>query len=136
MFEILKALLALAMLAALSGCGAGAHGLATVTGQVLLDGKPLTSGSVNTVPDQGRGARGEIDGQGRFTLDSGDLGAGAVVGTHRVAVVAVERQENPTPESLMRLLVPKRYTNPETSGLVIEVEPGKVNQVTLELSSK
>lgn len=125
------------MLVAVGGCGGGAHGLAEVTGQVFLDGKPLTVGSVITLPDHGRGARGAIDSQGRFTLDSGELGTGASMGIHHVAVVAYEGSGEFNPEGPPRkMLVPQRYTHPESSGLVIDVEPGKVNEVILELSSK
>ena len=132
-----KALAAVMILVALCGCGGGGNGLAEVTGQVLLDGKPLTVGTVITLPDHGRGAQGAIDSQGRFTLDSGELGSGASVGVHRVAVAAYEGPAEFNPEGPPRKsLVPRHYTNPETSGLVIDVEPGKVNEVVLELSSK
>ncbi len=122
--------------ALLCGCGGSDHGLVDVSGQVLLDGQPLTTGSVVTLPSQGRGAEGQIDSQGRFTLSSGDLGQGATVGVHHVAVVAVEETEGFSPEAPVKLLVPKKYTNPSTSGLKIDVQPGQDNDVTLELSSE
>ena len=83
-----------------------------------------------------RGARGEIDPEGRFTLSTGDLGAGAVAGRHAVAVVAMEGAAGADPEAPRKLLVPQRYTAPETSKLAIDVTPGQENQVTLELTSK
>lgn len=119
-----------------SGCSGGGDGLASVKGQVLLDGKPLTAGVVVTMPEKGRGARGEIDSAGRFVLTSGELGAGATIGTHRAAVIAVEESATFNPEAPRKLLVPQRYSVAETSGLVIQVESGKVNEAVLNLSSR
>lgn len=121
--------------AVICGCGSSGHELVAVSGRVLLDGQPLTTGTVVTLPDHGRGAEGQIDSEGRFTLSSGDLGPGATAGVHHVAVVAVEKTEGFSPEAPVKLLVPKIYTNPVTSGLKIDVQPGQDNDVTLELSS-
>ena len=121
--------------AATIGCGGGDDGFASVEGVVLLDGKPLTSGMVTTLPMKGRGSQGRIDGEGNFRLTSGDLGTGAQVGQHRVAVMAVENEGSFSPEKPKKLLVPYKYTTAETSGLMIEVKPGTNNEITLELNS-
>ncbi len=123
-------------MAILAGCGDSGPELGQVTGQVTLDGKPLTSGTVTTVPLKGRGARGAIDSEGYFTLESGDLGSGAVVGTHRVAVIAVEETAWQGPETPKKLLVPQRYTNSDTSRLQIEVKPGSNDGVKLQLTTE
>lgn len=120
----------------LVGCGGGTDKLADVRGQVILDGKPLTKGSVTTLPKQGRGATGKIDSEGWFTLSSGDLGRGATVGKHQVAVFVVEDVTGINPEAPRKLLIPRKYTVAEASGLVIDVEAGKSNEVVLQLSSQ
>jgi len=131
-----KAIAALIALAAVTGCGKQTDESVPVSGRVLLDGKPLTTGTVITTPESGPGARGQIDRDGWFTLATGDLGQGASVGVHRVAVVAVEETKDFSPEAPRKLLVPQRYTNPTTSHLEIDVQPGQANEVVLELSSK
>jgi hypothetical protein len=103
---------------------------------VLLDGQLLTGGVVTTLPERGRGARGEIDSQGRFTLSSGDLGEGATLGTHRVAVVAVDETGEFRPEAPKKLITPEKYATAETSGLSIDVRPGNNSDVVLRLNSK
>jgi hypothetical protein len=118
------------------GCGGSPSNLVEVGGKVLIDGKPLTTGRVNTLPANGRGAQGAINSEGEFTLSSGDLGPGALIGTHHVAVIAVEETTNFSPEAPQRSLIPQRYARPETSGLTIDVKADEPNEVVLELTSK
>ncbi|WP_428306932.1 hypothetical protein [Lacipirellula sp.] len=116
------------------GCGGSGPSLAPVSGKVLLDGQPLTTGQVLTQPTAGRGANGAIQSDGTFTLSSGRE-PGAMVGTHQVAVVAYEVGASTSPEAPQgKLLVPQRYTSAENSGLTIEVSSGE-NTPTLELTS-
>jgi hypothetical protein len=119
------------------GC-AGASGpeLAPVKGRVVLDGQPLAKGTITTIPPQGRGARAEIGPDGTFELSTGELGLGAVVGLHRVGVVATESSDPGNPEATTKFLAPPQYANPESSGLTIDVKPEGSGEVTLELSSK
>lgn len=128
-------LLSCVLIAAI-GCAEKGPELTEVTGQVLIDGKPLTTGSVVTLPTQGRGARGTIDTQGNFTLSTSNMGVGAAPGKHQVAVIAMEESNNPSPEAPRRSLIPQKYSSAETSGLFIEVTPGEMKPVKLELSSQ
>jgi len=106
-----------------------------VQGKVTLDGKPLASGMVGTLPPAGRGSSGKIE-NGEFELSTFGKNDGALVGTHKVAVVARENSQGAGPEAKAgKLLIPERYTNPETSGLTIDVKSG-VNTPTLELKSQ
>ncbi len=135
-----KLLLPLILLVTLCGCGDGRPQLAPVTGQVLLDGKPLTFGGVMFQPDKGQPATGVIGADGKFQLSTFDPGDGAAVGRNRVRVTCYEGQkaaaENPDAEmALGRLLIPTKYTSIDTSGIVVEVDSsGK--EVTIELSSR
>ena len=116
------------------GCGGSGPTLAPVKGKVLLDGQPLTTGTVSTQPVAGRGANGVIQSDGTFTLSSGRE-PGALVGTHQVAVVAYEGAASSSPEAPQgKLLTPQRYATAATSGLSLEVTSGE-NTPTLELTS-
>jgi hypothetical protein len=119
------------------GCGGDGLELVPVKGTVLLNDKPLTTGSVTTLPPTGRGAYGAIQPDGSFELTSGRE-PGAVIGTHKVAVLAMEGEASQGAETPAgppnKSLVPARYNNPQTSQLTIEVVDGK-NAPVLKLVS-
>jgi hypothetical protein len=118
------------------GCGPKRPSMASVKGKVLLNGQPMTMGSVGTVPAAGRGAHGDIQADGTFELHTYGAHDGALIGTHKVGVVAYDMSGGKSPESEYgKLTIPKRYTNYETSGLTIDVKEGEVNTPTLELKS-
>lgn len=118
------------------GCGPQRPAIAPVHGKVFIDDRPLTQGRVVAVPSSGRGANGIIQSDGSFQLSTYGKNDGALVGTHKVAVVAYEGAGAGGPESsLGKLLVPQRYINPETSGLTIEVASGDDNAPVLKLQS-
>lgn len=133
----LAATLALAAFGSL-GCGGEGPALVPVKGKVLLNGQPLTTGNVTTMPPSGRGAFGPIQSDGTFELTSGRE-AGALVGLHKVAVVAVEGEAFQGAEAPAtgpaKSLVPQRYNNPETSKLTIEVKADGENAPVLELTT-
>jgi hypothetical protein len=105
-----------------------------VHGLVTLENKPMAAGNIVTLPSAGRGARGVIK-DGKFELGTVGTNDGAVIGTHKIAVVAREPSQGVGAEAAAgKLLIPERYTNPGTSGLTIDVKPGD-NPVTLELKS-
>lgn len=118
------------------GCGRPGSTVAPVNGRVLLDGQPLTQGRVVTAPSAGRGASGVIQPDGSFELRTSDGLIGALIGTHKVAVVAYEGTGASGPEANYgKLLVPQRYVTPETSGLEIEVKADGDNAPVLKLTS-
>ncbi|WP_146452857.1 hypothetical protein [Bythopirellula polymerisocia] len=109
---------------------------APVTGIVSLDGKPITQGKVTFVPDNGPAAIGMIDSTGRYVLATdrqGKGGDGAMVGHHRIRVIA---RSNMEPGAFSVSLIPDKYVEFAKSGLTAEVESGKENQIDLELFSK
>jgi hypothetical protein len=125
----------LVLTVACAGCGSKSSA-GTVRGKVLLDDKPLATGTVVTLPSSGRGARGTIS-NGDFELGTTGDRDGAVVGTHKVAIVAREPSQGVGAEATPgKLLVPQRYTDPEASGLTIEVKAGEVATPTLKLTSQ
>ena len=104
---------------------------------MLLDDRPLRSGTIITTPERGRGAQGTIDESGHFKLQTRGFGDGAVVGTHQIAVI-VTTDGGPAatnPEAEIKFAIPSRYTQADSSGLKINVLPNQENEVTLRLAS-
>ena len=128
-------------LLAVAGCG-GSNQAETrkISGTVTLDGRPLTQGYVLFVPDKGLAAKGPIQSDGGYTLGTYGSADGAVLGTHRVAVVCREEAppvqdkdlgiEIPRPG---RSLIPDRYSDTATSGLTFEVTPDGPNTFDIQL---
>lgn len=131
----LVAALALPLLS-LPGCGDEAVELVPVKGKVLLNGQPLTIGSITTTPPTGRGAYAPIGPDGTFELTSGRE-PGAVPGVHKVAVVATEGagfQGAEAPATTGKSLVPAHYNNADSSELTIDVKADGDNSPVLELT--
>ena len=117
------------------GCGADQPEMGRVRGKVTLGGVPLTSGSVISYPESGRGASGAIQSDGTFELETNEYGKGAVVGKHRLTVLAYNGDPTAAFESdQVRLAVPHKYTQPDSSGLSVVVSAGKEELVTLALA--
>ena len=112
----------------LAGCSFGPNRV-PVSGQVLIDGEPLTTGTVMVAPSGDRAAFGEIDANGRFVLTTEEEGDGCVTGTHRVTVTATEiLNANET-----RLLVPGIYSDLAASDLTVTIE-GPTEDLLIELT--
>lgn len=112
--------------------------LATVTGSVTLDGKPLSQGIVMFAPDARRGGAGPtgegvIDATGRYRITT-IRKPGAVVGAHRVAVVAIADLD-PSQAGDKPRAVPAIYARPETSGLTCDVQAGIRNTFDIAMVS-
>jgi hypothetical protein len=124
----------------LAGCGQNSETLIPVTGKVLYRGVPLNTGTIVFTPDTQRGGRGsaataEIQKDGSYRLRT-EQGEGAPAGWHRVTVQAFEMPLVELPKEhvlIPRSLIPEKYRDPELSGLVREVKPGKENQIDLDL---
>ena len=121
----------------LLGCGRGYElPTAPVSGKVLVDGQPVTKGQVIFAPEGGRAATGILGPDGTFTLSTYRPNDGAVVGKHTVTVISAERAADADPEDIdapMRWLVPRRYSDPGTSGLEFEVKAEGSNQANFDL---
>ena len=132
-----------------AGCNKGPRTV-PVVGTVTLDGKPVEGAAVTFVPTaEGQPAMSITDAQGKFTLSTGTA-AGAVPGTYAVTVVKMKEdaeaseEGDPESEGLMGeenievdsdlYVVPQKYSDPETSGLTVEVKPG-MEPVNLDLTS-
>ncbi|MCS7306512.1 MAG: carboxypeptidase-like regulatory domain-containing protein [Thermoguttaceae bacterium] len=123
------------VLACLAGCGKKEN-LVSVSGTVLLDGKPLNGAVVTFHPVKG-GPTGhaKTDASGRFTVMTGTLG-GIKPGEYIVTVQKTEeltRTDPLAPEKPPALLTPVKYANVKTSPLKYTAPGGPAN---FELSSK
>ena len=138
-------------LALMLGCGDGiedAPSLVPATGTVTYNGKPLANATVTLLSTTGgRIAVGQSDAGGAFILTT-DGKDGAVPGSHKVSVVAIEGGTGPqsAPEegseayekmmsgegSQAKSLIPEKYNSAESSGLTATISAG-AGQITLEL---
>jgi hypothetical protein len=100
-----------------SGCGDERPERVEVSGQVLIDGQPLTVGNVKFIPTGSRPSSGKLDGEGKFTLTCYDGGDGVVPGKHRVQISAMEVIS----ASKVRWLAPPKYADFRTSELEFEI---------------
>jgi hypothetical protein len=102
-----------------------------VSGKVLIDGEPLTYGAVVFSPEGGRQSSGIIDNAGHFTLTCFEPGDGALVGKHRIQVLACD-SVNPT---TTKWYAPKKYADRRSSELVQEIK-GPTDSVEINLTWK
>ena len=120
-------------------CGCSKQGrmeTAPVSGKVTYRGKAVPTGTVMFVPGEGPAATGEIGSDGSYKLTTFSTGDGAVIGTHKVTITALQGMGDALPEQRSATpppLVPAKYLNGETSGLVAEVKPKTKNEMNFDL---
>ena len=101
----------------LCGCGDGRPDRVLVSGQVLIDGEPLTYGFIRFVPQGGRPAGGKLSDEGRFTLSCYDKNDGITPGKHRVEVDGSEWLS----DRERKWHAPPKYFRYNTSDLIQEI---------------
>lgn len=121
------AILMAAVLTTLAGCGRSdslpVYQVYEVKGQVLLaDGKPLNGGWIYFVPrgDLPVTPSGVIGSDGTFSLSTGGSGEGAPAGDYKIRVETPQLPP-PVPRSKKKPVIPVRYNDEDSSGLVITV---------------
>jgi hypothetical protein len=101
------------------GCSDGLPKRVPVSGKVLIDGKPVTSGNIRMTPVAGgRMSAAQISGDGGFTMTTFKIGDGCVLGKHVVTIYSYEDIN----ETTRRWHVPKSYSMPAKSGLAADIE--------------
>ncbi|MEX2310781.1 MAG: hypothetical protein WD738_24650 [Pirellulales bacterium] len=117
---VLHALLFLFALCA--GCGQKAEERVPVAGVVLIDGQPLTGGTIRFVPEVGRPASSKIMADGSFDLATESVNrsskTGVLLGNYRVQVSASKIVDDVT----IRWHAPERYADFRTSGLGVTID--------------
>ncbi len=122
---------------AILGCGQE-EPLTPVHGQVFFHGKPLPGGTIVFTPDAERGGHGplaysEIGDDGRFSLRTGDK-LGTSPGWYRVTIAPPARAVVPGQAIVPpRVELPRKYSDPEQSGLLREIQPGKSGEQDFHL---
>lgn len=123
----------LAFLVGLTGCGSGRQ---PVHGRVVYeDGSPLTEGSVVGELTEGErkvNARGNVQSDGSFQWGTEKPGDGAAPGKYRVVVLTRELGEGERAKGMLPA-VDEKFAKFETSGITIEVKPGK-NELPITVS--
>jgi hypothetical protein len=132
--------LVLQLALSIPGCGGNAQysgPVYPVTGKVLLsDGKPLTDGMIQFIPDSGGFlASGKIGADGTFTLTSLDKREGAAPGTYKVRIQPSLAMTAPKAKRTPPLPFNARYTDDDgDTGLTatIKAEPNNLEPFRLE----
>ncbi len=143
-----KVLVTAALAAAIlmtAGCDSGPE-MVPVRGQVFYRDKPLTFGAVMLQSPQGQPATAIIQPDGTFVLTTHDSEDGVVLGKQKVRITCYESQQpdsQKTPSSqraepmgLGASLIPKKYTSYASSGLVVDIEPGRTEPLLFHLEDK
>jgi hypothetical protein len=140
--SLILPLMLVVVAATMFGCGKRGRELAPISGKVIYRGKPLQFGSVLFQSEYGQPSVGAIQSDGTFQLVTRGEGDGAVIGKNRVCVACFESQgaakKSPVRGelSLGKSLIPTKYTSIDTSGLTIDVRPGKNEPVVLNLTDR
>ena len=100
-----------------------------VSGQVLIDGRPLTRGQIMFVSSAGRASQGRLGKDGHFRLSCYSENDGALLGTHQVAITAADAVS--TTET--RWYAPKKLADYRTSGLTQEIT-GPTDDLVINVS--
>ena len=100
-----------------------------VRGRVLYKGKPVAEASVRFHPLGGLPPAAvltaDTDADGEFAMSYKKAGDGAPAGQYAVTVVLREKRRDGDEEIRNGAnLLPNKYADPETSGLIADVRPG------------
>jgi hypothetical protein len=144
----------LAAAAALALTGCGGERLGKVSGTVTVGGKPVPTGTIQFIPAAGKAAIASIEPDGTYTLTTHKPGDGALVGPHKVVILATrvgpasvvaatfEDELKPAGDSGKRLvpgkvewLVPERFSQLDTTDLTTTVTAGD-NTINLDVPAK
>ncbi|MDR2116084.1 MAG: DUF4198 domain-containing protein [Planctomycetaceae bacterium] len=126
----------------------------SVEGLVTLDGSPIEGVTVGFSPADsatGKPAVGRTDAQGKFVLTAtqgGEFGKGTMIGKYFISFSKDIPSREPTAQELANAdqtgvmpdipiisIIPKKYNDPQISGLTAEVIKGK-NNFSFDLQSK
>ena len=110
------------VLLTLVGCGRSGPEMASVSGRVTFEGKPVPKGTIafKPVAPNGRTATGAIGPDGSYTLQTEEADDGAQLGEYVVTISAHDEpllDYTPAQPVKPKLLVPAQYEDPEKSGL-------------------
>ncbi|MBA4189766.1 MAG: carboxypeptidase regulatory-like domain-containing protein [Planctomycetaceae bacterium] len=109
-------------------------------GTVTYKNAPLNAATVSFLSIDGKvRAHGTTDNAGKFVLSTYGKEDGAPVGKYKVVVATSNVQEiepgvlAPEPVGGFKSLIPTKYSNPDTTDILLEVTAGGKNEFTIEL---
>lgn len=111
-----------------------------VAGTVLIDGEPLSTGTIRFVPDTGRPVSAHLGSDGSFRVTTkvptshGDEVEGLYPGRYKLAVFASENVSS-AENAEVRWLAPQRYADFRTAGLEASIQ-GPSEDMVVELTSE
>jgi len=117
------------LLPSLTACGSKGPERVHVSGQVLIDGKPLTHGFVRILPDGARPSLGQLEKDGRFTLEAKKEIPGVPLGEHPVEIHAIEVLN----AGSQRRHVPPLYEDHAASNLKVKID-GPTDNLVINLT--
>ena len=119
-----------------AGCGPSGPEIASVSGRITMDGKPLANATVVFIPENGRPAGASTDADGNYVLNFSQGRRGAIPGKNAIRITT---QRDPTPGDDGKSIpgskekIPMRYNS--ASELEFTVEPKKKNIANFDLKS-
>jgi hypothetical protein len=110
-------------------CGPTGPEMATISGKVTYNGKPVPKGTITFIPvaQGGRNAVGVIASDGSYALQTEKPGDGALLGDYNVTISAHDEavlDYIPSKPVEPKLLAPAKYENPKTTDLKATVKRG------------
>ncbi|GAA4440172.1 carboxypeptidase regulatory-like domain-containing protein [Bremerella cremea] len=105
--------------------------LATVTGTVTLDGKPLKDATLHFQPTSGRPSYGKTDDNGKYNMGYSLERQGVALGKHKVIIRTVV--EDKYGKILRKEMLPKNYHDQTVLNAKVE---DKANVIDFALESK
>ncbi|WP_437204012.1 hypothetical protein [Planctomicrobium sp. SH664] len=122
-----------------SGCGEPEIQIAEVSGKVVYKGAPLPGGIISFISDSGFASGAEITPEGTFKLIS-QYGTGIPLGNYKVAVEVMgpgnidpqDPNRSAKVAQMQGIKIPRRYSDPEKSGLTAEIQSGN-NELTIDI---
>jgi hypothetical protein len=122
----------------MTACGAGGPAKAPAEGTVTYNGTPLAQGTVQFWPEAGvteaNPAVMAVIADGKFALGLGYEEAGVLPGTYKVSVSSYEEAQVNNRKAMPKSLIPERYGDRETSGLVVAVPEDGDRALKIELA--
>jgi len=115
-----------------AGCNSESIPTVPASGSVTYKGKPLEKGQVQFLPVDGPAAVGSVE-NGKFALGTNGIAEGAPPGHYRVTVFSYQEVKNRFGETASKSVIPTKYTNPDSSGLVVDLPKEGNTAIELKL---
>jgi len=119
------------------GCSSSGPEIASVSGRITMDGKPLPDATVVFIPENGRSAAGRTDANGVYALNFTEGRHGAIPGPNSISITTARESEQDENGKVLRPAaketIPMEYN--AASKLSFNVEPKKKNVANFDLKS-